>query len=277
MNINNTLYNHLTELLVYCDDTGIICYANAAAQRWAAEPLEGRPFQALLLPDACQKGVLFLEVARKSSCQEPTLPWELPLGTSVHYTVGNFRGYYDNECIVIIGQIEPIEVTTMQQELLLLTSELAEAQREQRRQNRALQQALNEQQRLLQTIHDLTAPAVPIWDGVLLLPIVGQIDSHRAQNIVGQLLQRVSVSHARYVIIDVSGIAMVDTAVAQHLIQSVQMLRLLGTRSILVGISPEIAQTVIHLGLNLEEFMTVRSNLQHAFAYVLRQMKEVER
>lgn len=275
MDINITLCNHLTELVVSCDHGGIIGYANPAAQRWSDMPLEGRPFAALLTPEAGHKGELFLEVARRSSSQEPTLPWELTLGTATRYTVANFHGYSDNGCIVVIGQVEPGETTEMQHELLQLTSELAESQREQRRQNRVLQQTLHEQQRLLKTIHDLTAPAVPLWEGVLLLPLVGQIDSHRANAIAGELLQRVSAGRARYVILDVSGIAMVDTAVARHLIDMAQMLRLLGAQPVLVGINPEIAQTLVHLGLNLFDFITVHSDVQHAVAYVLRKMKEV--
>jgi anti-anti-sigma factor len=274
MDINISLCNQLTELVVFCDLAGIISYANPAAQRWSDTPLKGQPFSALLMPESSHKGTLFFEVARRSSCREPMLPWELTLGTAAQYTVANFHGYSDNGCIVVIGRVAPDETNEMQQELLQLTLELAETQREQRRQNRILQEALQEQRYLLKTIHDLTAPAVPIWEGVLLLPLIGQIDSHRANAIASELLQRVSHSRTRYVILDVSGIAMVDTAVARHLIDTAQMLRLLGAQPILVGINSDIAHTLVHLGLNLHDFITVRSDVQHAVAYVLYKMNE---
>ncbi len=278
MTLNHNLYELLSELVLCCDETGRIIYANPAAQHWSATPLVHQPFHALLTPDTEHKGDLFLAAARNASFQHPTPPWELALGTVTEYTIGHFRGYREADHLVIIGQVEPADLSAMQRELMLLTSDLTETQRELHRQNRALQQALNEQRRLVETIQALTAPAAPIWKGVLLLPIVGHLDSSRTAKIARKLLEQVSQQHTRYTILDVSGIALIDTGVAKHLLDTIQALRLLGAQAILVGIRPEIAQTMVQLGLHLQEFVIIQSNLQHAVAYVLRHMqKEVLR
>lgn len=277
MALNHNLYELLSELVLCCDETGCIGYANRAAQYWSAAPLVHQPFQALLTPNTGHKGESFLAAVRNASFEHPTPSWELALGTVTEYTTGYFRGYREADHLVIIGQVEPAEVGAMQRELMLLTSDLTEAQRELHRQNRALQQALNEQRRLLETIQALTAPAAPIWKGVLLLPIVGHLNSSRTAKMTRELLEQVSQQRSRYVILDVSGIALIDTSVAKHLLDTIQALRLLGAQAILVGISPEIAQTMVQMGIHLQEFVIVQSNLQHAVAYVLRHMKEVSR
>lgn len=268
------LLDQLTDLVVWCDDTGIILYINPAAQCWSNTPLIHHPFISLLMPDIATKGERFLDAARFASPDNPTVSWELALGSTERYTTAHFRGYHNGDHIVLVGQVESEKICQMQHELIDLTSELAEAQRELHRQNRALQKALQEQQNLLQTIQELTAPAVPIWENVLLLPLVGYIDSQRVGRITSQLLDSVAANHARYVILDVSGIADIDTTVARHLIDTARSLRLLGTQSVLVGITPTLAETMTHLGIELKDFR-VQSDLQHAVAYVLRRLGKV--
>lgn len=267
-----SLCRHLSELVVVCELSGQVRYANPAAQRWCQDELTGLPFASLLTVDSEAKGLRFLDAARAASPAAPTDHWELTLGSASAYSVGRFRGYRDDDDLVILGEVEPEEVGALQREMLALTSELTESQRDQRRQNRALQQALDAQRRLVETINDLTAPAVPIWPGVLLLPIVGHIDTHRSARILDGLLQRVEAEHARFVILDVSGIAAVDTQVARQLIDAGAAMRLLGARPILVGINPEIAQTIVHLGVELHG-LVLHANLQAALAFVLRQQR----
>jgi anti-anti-sigma regulatory factor len=271
MQLNPCLYDHLSELLLICDSSSTISYANRAAQRWSASPLAGAPFVRLLSPDAAAKGHNFLVAVHDTNPAAPTPPWELPLGDTVAYTIARFRGYRDGDELVILGEVEPAAVGEMQRELLALTSELSEAQREQRRQNRQLMQALDEQRDLVETIGELTAPAVPIWDRVLLLSLVGHLDSRRAEQITSQLLERVAREQALYAILDLSGISIVDTAVAQQLIQTARALRLLGVQPILVGINPEIAQTIVNLGVELSGFV-VRADLRSALGDVLRRL-----
>jgi anti-anti-sigma factor len=267
-----SLCDHLTELVLFCNENGRIFYANPAAQQYSRQMLEGQPFTSLLVPDGARKGEEFFAAARAANLDAPTPPWELALGTVADYVMANFRGYHNGDHIVLIGEVEPAHVSQMHREMVQLTSELSEAQRQVQRQNRALQKSLDEQQRLMQTIQDLSAPIAPISDDVLLMPLVGHIDSHRANKITEEILHHVNARRARYVILDITSIIMIDTAVARHLLDTAQAIRLLGAQTVLVGVSPSIAETIVHLGIDLHTFV-MHSDLQHAIAYVLRQRK----
>jgi anti-anti-sigma regulatory factor len=264
-----------------CDLEGRLLYLNPAARAYHPGVGPGSRFGELLLDEAAAKGEAFLAAAERASAAAPSATWELPLRLAEKpggYRIASFSGYaYSGQSaeratrIVIIGHVAAEQANAMQEELLALNSELSQAQREQRRQNRLLQDALEQQSRLLQTIRELSVPVVPIWEGVLLLPLIGNFDSQRAAQLTERLLVAVSAQRARFVILDVSGIAAIDTAVAQHLIGAAQSLRLLGAQPVLVGISPEIAQTIVGLGVQLSGFVTL-GNLQHAVAYVLHKL-----
>lgn len=270
--IDTTLTNILTEVILCCDDRGMIVYANASAQQWSDVPLDGQPFLSILHSDVAQKGNHFFAAARNAFPEEPTTIWELALGSLSNYVPIKFRGFAQDSFVILIGEPESPEENAIHQEMLELTSELSEAQRELRRQNKSLQKLLHEQQQLLHTIQELTAPAVPIWQGVLLLPLVGHIDNQRAEKIAEELLERVNTIQATYVIFDMSGIVLVDDAVAQHIIDLSRSVRLLGANPIMVGINPMIAETMVHTGLELQEFI-IHTDLQHAVAYVLRKLQ----
>lgn len=265
--LDRAFCDHLAELVLCCDARGQVCYANPAARRWSAGPLEGRPILALIVPEAHPKARRFLEAAMAAG--EPTVAWELPLAADAGASSARFRGYTRAGCTVVLAEVDPEQISALQRELLDLNSDLVNAQRAQQRQNRALQEALSQQQALLRTVQELTAPAVSIWPRVLLLPVVGYLDSRRAHRITDHLLQRVSADRVRFAILDVSGIAAIDTAVAQHLIDTSRTLRLLGAVAVLVGVSPEIAQTMVHLGVEMSGFV-IQSDVQHALSYVLR-------
>ncbi len=128
----------------------------------------------------------------------------------------------------------------------------------------ATQQAqLDEQRRLLDLVATLEVPAITLADGVLLAPIVGHLDSRRSAMLTARLLEAAHHQRAQHVIIDISGVPAVDTAVAQTLINTAQALKLLGCRVTLTGISPEVAQTLTLQGIRLSDIDTVRS-LQEA-------------
>jgi ribose transport system substrate-binding protein len=133
--------------------------------------------------------------------------------------------------------------------------ESAEAQRR-------LQEEMILAQRAL--IQELSAPILPLADDIVALPLVGAIDSLRANRLTEQLLDTISRTHARAVIVDISGVPVVDTAVANHLLRTAAAAQLLGTTMILVGISPELAQTIVQIGMDLSRirtFSTVREGL----------------
>jgi ABC-type sugar transport system substrate-binding protein len=124
---------------------------------------------------------------------------------------------------------------------------------------RSLQQQIISTQRTM--IHDLSTPIVPINDEILVLPLVGAIDSTRAQQIMEAMLDAISHQRARVLIVDITGILVVDTQVANYLLQSARAAQLLGARVILVGIAPEVAQTIVQLGVDLSSIIT-RSTLK---------------
>ncbi len=144
---------------------------------------------------------------------------------------------------------------------------LREQQLERKRAELAqLEQELHTKQ---QTILQLSTPVVRLWDGILLLPLVGHIDGHRAVQLMDSLLQAVSENRAAEVIIDITGVPLVDTAVANTLIKTIRAARLLGVECTLVGISAEVAQTLVHLGADLSTVRTQSSlevGLTHALA-----------
>jgi rsbT co-antagonist protein RsbR len=119
------------------------------------------------------------------------------------------------------------------------------------------------------TVRRLSTPVIQVWDDVLVMPLVGVLDSTRAQQMMEQLLERVVALQARLVIVDITGVPTVDTAVAQHLIRTTKASRLVGATTILVGISPQVAQTLVRLGVvldNVDTFIDLRSGLEYALA-----------
>lgn len=115
---------------------------------------------------------------------------------------------------------------------------------------------------------ELSTPVVKLWDGILALPIIGTLDSARTQVVMENLLQTVVSTNSRFAIIDITGVPTVDTLVAQHLLKTITAARLMGAECIISGVRPQIAQTIVHLGINLEDVMT-RANLSDAFGLAL--------
>ena len=110
---------------------------------------------------------------------------------------------------------------------------------------------------------DMSTPITAIWDGILMLPVVGILDSRRAQDIMQRMLEQISEKRATVFILDISGVAVVDTAVANHLIRMTKAARLMGSYTIVSGLSPSVAQTIVELGIEVGELRTT-GNLQDA-------------
>lgn len=118
---------------------------------------------------------------------------------------------------------------------------------------------------------ELSTPVVKLWKGVVAMPLIGTLDSRRAQVVMETLLERITETGSRIAIIDITGVPMVDTLVAQHLIKTVTAARLMGAECILSGIRPQIAQTIVQLGVNLDEILT-KSTLADAFVVALERL-----
>jgi rsbT co-antagonist protein RsbR len=116
-------------------------------------------------------------------------------------------------------------------------------------------------------ISELSTPVVKLWDGVLALPVIGTLDSERTQTIMENLLQAIVDQGAEIAIIDITGVPTVDTLTAQHLLKTIGAARLMGADCIISGIRPQIAQTMVHLGVELS--VVSKANLADAFALAL--------
>ncbi|SFE02558.1 STAS domain-containing protein [Flavobacterium phragmitis] len=122
--------------------------------------------------------------------------------------------------------------------------------------------------RQVDEISEISTPVIAVWDGIVALPIIGTLDSSRTQTVMESLLQQIVDTGSSIAILDISGVPEVDSLVAQHLIKTVSATRLMGAECIISGIRPEIAQTVVHLGIDLSGITTkasLASALQTAF------------
>jgi rsbT co-antagonist protein RsbR len=115
---------------------------------------------------------------------------------------------------------------------------------------------------------ELSTPVVKLWDRILALPLIGTLDSARTQIVMENLLQSIVQTNSRIAIIDITGVPTVDTVVAQHLLKTVTAARLMGAECIISGVRPQIAQTIVHLGINLLDIIT-KAKLSDAFGVAL--------
>ncbi len=147
-------------------------------------------------------------------------------------------------------------VTLLLDKLGLLTTELYQKSRE---------DVIARQQ---QELMELSTPVVQLWDQILALPLIGTLDSERTQVVMENLLQNIVSTGSSIAIIDITGVPLVDTLVAQHLLKTVAAARLMGADCIISGIRPQIAQTIVHLGVDLANVVS-KATLADAFAIAL--------
>jgi len=126
-------------------------------------------------------------------------------------------------------------------------------------------------QRQQRELLELSTPVVELWDGILALPLIGTLDSGRTQVVMESLLEKIVQSGSTIAIIDITGVPTVDTLVAQHLMKTVAAARLMGADCIISGIRPQIAQTIVHLGVDLSA-VTTKASLADAFMLALRRL-----
>lgn len=128
-------------------------------------------------------------------------------------------------------------------------------------------------------LQELSASLIPVFEKVSVMPLVGTIDTERAKLIMENLLEGVVKHRAEVVLLDITGVPVVDTMVAHHIIQAADAVRLVGAKCMLVGIRPEIAQTIVTLGINLNDFTTtstLQRGVEQALAWTNRKIVEVE-
>jgi rsbT co-antagonist protein RsbR len=131
---------------------------------------------------------------------------------------------------------------------------------------KAREEVINRQQ---EEMLELSTPVVKVWEGILALPIIGTLDSARTQIMMESLLQKIANTGSEIAIIDITGVPTVDTMTAQHLLKTVTALRMMGADCIISGIRPQIAQTIVHLGVDLQG-VTTKATLADALAVALK-------
>ncbi|WP_430788632.1 RsbT co-antagonist protein RsbRA [Virgibacillus flavescens] len=128
-------------------------------------------------------------------------------------------------------------------------------------------------------LQELSAPLIPVMDGITVMPLIGTIDTERAKLIMENLLEGTIKHNSDVVLIDITGVPVVDTMVAHHIIQAAEAVRLIGSTCILVGIRPEIAQTIVNLGIDLGKFPTkssLKKGFQKALELTNRKIEDIE-
>lgn len=171
--------------------------------------------------------------------------------------------------VVIDDQLRDFEARMVfsNNDILVLSRDMTKQRRAERERQAMQEQIIQAQQAALR---ELSTPLMPIADGVVAMPIIGAIDTMRAQQIMEALLQGIAEHSADIAILDITGVKVVDTQVAGALVRAAQAARMLGARVVLTGISPEIAQTLVHIGAEMRE-MVAKPTLQQGIAYALEQ------
>jgi rsbT co-antagonist protein RsbR len=175
------------------------------------------------------------------------------------------------------GREEQIALTLRTFEAIIGGQAAAEREEFERQRNEielAISNVLNErhtaEQDLRSTISELSTPIIPIYEDILVLPLVGSIDSRRANEITERLLEAIAQYQADLVILDITGVSIIDTHTANHLLMATRAASLLGSRVVISGIGAEVAQSVVHLGVDLQGLVAL-ANLQAGLAYALKQ------
>ncbi|WLI91193.1 STAS domain-containing protein [Massilia sp. R2A-15] len=189
--------------------------------------------------------------ARQGSTPSETATFVFSLKQSLFTVMGKELSAQPEELAAALWSL-----STLIDKLGLFTMEVFQKSRD--------QIIVRQQQELL----ELSTPVVKLWQDILALPLIGTLDSARTQVVMESLLQKIVETGAAIAIIDITGVPTVDTLVAQHLMKTIAAARLMGADCIISGIRPQIAQTIVHLGVNLEDVIT-KATLADAFVIAL--------
>jgi len=226
--------------IIFLDNTGKVLTWNSAAERlkgWKADEIIGRNFSLFYPPEDVQKGKTAMELKVASEegrfedenwrvRKDGSRYWANVVITALRDKNGELRGF---------GKV---------------TRDLTD-----RRQN---EEKIKKQ--ALEILEMATVPVVQVWEGIVLVPLIGTLDSQRTQQLMERLLHKVAETGSPIALLDITGVPTIDTHTAQHLIETVSAVRLLGADVILTGVRPVIAQTLVHLGIDLTNVIT-RSSL----------------
>ncbi len=163
----------------------------------------------------------------------------------------------DFDAQIDIDMEEADVFTSVETGINLLISDLGDEVRKSQARANDLQDKLDLIEKQRQAIEELSTPIIKIWDRVLVLPLIGTLDTKRSQRLTESLLTEIAVTQTKVSILDITGVPTVDSAVANHLLKTVASVKLLGAECVITGIRPEVAQTMVHLGVDLSEVETL--------------------
>ncbi len=155
----------------------------------------------------------------------------------------------------------------------VLIADMGDAIDESRKRADELEDKLNLIEKQREAIEELSTPIIKIWDQVLVLPLIGALDTRRSQSLTETLLTDIANTQSKITIMDITGVPNVDSAVANHLLKTVAAVKLLGAECVITGIRPEVAQTIVHLGVDLSEVETL-SNLSEGLKWAFKRLEK---
>jgi rsbT co-antagonist protein RsbR len=259
---------HYNDLL----DNWVASLLQSARQKRQAEPQ---------LRDQCRQflGALIAALGRSTTADISGRDWDEVRGLLTEISNTRARsGFSPSETAMFIFALKNPVFAVLSQALSATPEALAE-------QNRAVDTVLDQLGlyttevfqksreevivRQQQELMELSTPVVQLWDNILALPLIGTLDSGRTQVVMESLLEKIVETGASIAIIDITGVPTVDTLVAQHLLKTVAAARLMGADCIISGIRPQIAQTIVHLGVDLTD-VTTKATLADAFVIALK-------
>jgi PAS domain S-box-containing protein len=235
--------------IILLDKEGKVLTWNAGAERlkgWKAQEIIGQHFSKFYPPEEVAKGKTELEL--KTTAEEGRFEdegWRIRKDGSRFWANVIMTALRDKE-----GQLRGFGKVT----------------RDLTRPREAEEKLKRQAQEILEMA---TVPVVQVWEGIVLVPLIGMLDSQRTQQLMERLLHRVTETGSPFAVLDITGVPTIDTQTAQHLIETISAVRLLGSEVILTGVRPVIAQTLVHLGIDLSNVQTrasLASGLQVAMA-----------
>jgi len=163
--------------------------------------------------------------------------------------------------------------TALETGINLLIADMGAEVNESRRKAEQLAEKLDLIEKQRKAIEELSTPIIKIWDRVLVLPLIGSLDTRRSQKLTESLLTEISATQSKVAILDITGVGAVDSAVANHLLKAVASVQLLGADCVITGIRPEVAQTIVHLGVDLSGVVTL-SNLAEGLRWAFKHLQK---
>jgi rsbT co-antagonist protein RsbR len=252
-----TIIEHVPSGICITNEQGVFEYVNPSYCRiygYREEELVGQPFTVVVPREQHQQAQVLHDTFLAERREIPA-----------DWTVVNKAG----ELLHILASAAYLEDTNGQARKVTFVLDITDRKRIEEQQALLQQQVIETQQAL---VRELQTPLIPITDDIVIMPLIGTIDTERAQQVMETLLEGVAEHQAELAILDITGVAVVDTQVAQALMRAAQAVRLLGARVMLTGIQPQIAQTLVHLGVDLSEIST-QGSLQAGMAAALSQYR----